>query len=120
MKFSHAILAVITLVCFNFAVNAGGKQEDKKLFDKVSSKLDKGGSYLNYQSNKYLFRAIENSYLQISEAIKVIVPAPQQQILPMMIYNCLKPITKSLGINEMLAAGASSILISGKTTILPV
>ncbi len=119
MKFSHAILVVITLVCFNFAVNAGDKQEDKELFDKVSSKLDKGGSYLNYQSNKYLFRAIENSYLQIPEAIKVIVPDPQQQILPMMIYNCLQPITKSLGINEMLVAGTSSILISEKTEKSP-
>jgi prepilin-type processing-associated H-X9-DG protein len=119
MKFSHAVLTVITLVCFNFALNAGDKQEDKELFDKVSAKLDKGGSYLNYQSNKYLFRAIENSYLQIPEAIKIIVPDLQQQILPMMIYNCLQPITKSLGINEMLAAGASSILISEKTEKSP-
>ncbi len=115
MKFSLSILAVITSVCFCFNVNAGDKQDDEKLFDKVSSKLDKGGSYLNFQSNKYLFRAIENSYLKIPEVIKIIAPAPQQQILPMMVYQCLKPVAKSLGIDEMLAAGASSILICEKS-----
>ena len=119
MKSSRAILALITLACFSFAAHAGDKQDDVKLFNKVSSKLNKGGSYLNFQSNKYLFRAIENSYLQIPEAIKIIAPEPQQQILPMMIYNCLKPVTESLGVNEMLAAGASSILISEKTKKSP-
>ena len=119
MKFSRTVLALIALAGFSFSAHAGDKQDDVKLFDKVSSKLDKGGSYLNFQSNKYLFRAIENSYLQIPEAIKIIAPEPQQQMLPMMIYNCLKPVTKSLGINEMLAAGASSILISEKTEKQP-
>lgn len=115
MKFSLSILAVITAVSLSFTANAGDKQDDEKLFDKVSSRLDKGGSYLNFQSNKYLFRAIENSYLKFPEVIKNIAPDPSQQVIPMMVYNCLKPIAKSLGIDEMLAAGASSILICEKT-----
>ena len=77
MKFSFSILAVIVSVCFT--VNAGNKQDDEKLFDKVLSRLDKGGSYLNFQSNKYLFQAIENSYLKVPEVIKVVAPDPQQQ-----------------------------------------
>ena len=115
MKFSLSILVVIASVCFSFTVNAGDKQDDEKLFNKVLSRLDKGGSYLNFQSNKYLFQAIENSYLKVPEVIKVVAPDPQQQILPMLVYNCLKPIAKSLGINEMLAGGASSILICEKS-----
>lgn len=119
MKFSNTILAVFTLVCFSFSAHAGDKRDDRKLFDKVSSKLEKGGSYFNFQSNKYLFRAIENSYTQIPEAIKVVVPNPQQQIMPLMIYNCLKPIVGNFGINEMLAVGASSILIKEKNDKYP-
>jgi prepilin-type processing-associated H-X9-DG protein len=115
MKFLNTVLAVITVVCFSFSAQAGDKKDDRKLFDKVSSKLEKGGSYFNFQSNKYLFRAVEYTYLQIPEVIKTIVPDQQQQMMPLMIYNCLKPVVKSLGIDEILAAGASSILISEKT-----
>lgn len=115
MKFLLSILAVVTSACFTINVNAGDKQDDAKLFDRVSSKLDKGGSYLNFQSNKYLFRAIEESYLKVPEVIKVIFPDPQQQMFAMIVYNNLKPIAKSLGINEMLAGGASSILLCEKT-----
>ena len=115
MRFLSTILVVITIACSSFAAHAGDKNDDKKLFDKVSSKLEKGGSYFNFQSNKYMFLAVEHTYLQIPEVIKVIVPDPQQQIMPLMIYNCLKPVVKSLGIDEMLAGGASSILISEKS-----
>ncbi|MCK4983505.1 MAG: hypothetical protein KAS17_11310, partial [Victivallaceae bacterium] len=115
MRFLNAVLAVITVVCFSFSAQAGDKKDDRKLFDKISSKLEKGGSYFNFQNNKYLFRAIEHTYIQIPEVIKIIVPDQQWQMMPLMVYNCLKPIVKSLGIDEMLAAGASSILISEKT-----
>jgi prepilin-type processing-associated H-X9-DG protein len=115
MRFSNAVLAIITLACFSFSVFAGDKHDDKELFEKVSGKLEKGGSYFNFQSNKYLFRAVEYSYLQIPEAIKVIAPDPQQQMIPMIVYNALKPIVKNLGIDEILAAGASSILIREKS-----
>jgi prepilin-type processing-associated H-X9-DG protein len=108
-------LAIFAVCCLNLSVNAGDKQDDDKLFDKVSSKLDKGGSYFNYQNNKYLFRAIENTYNQLPAAIKVMVPDQNQQMIPFMVYNCIKPIVKELGIDEMLAAGASSALICEKT-----
>ncbi len=113
--FSSAFLAAITVVCFSLSVQGGDKQADRELFDKVSSKLDKGGSYFDFQSTKYLFRAIENTYAQLPAAIKVVVPDPQQQMMPMMIYNCLKPVVRNLGINEVLAGGASSVLIVEKT-----
>jgi hypothetical protein len=90
-------------------------ENDSKLFDKVCSKLEKGGSYFNYQNNKYIFRAIEDTYSKLPAAIKAIVPDEQQQILPLMIYSCLKPIALNLGVNEMLAGGASSKLICEKT-----
>jgi prepilin-type processing-associated H-X9-DG protein len=115
MRVLSAVLVVITVICFSFSAQAGDKKDDSKLFDKVSSKLEKEGSYFNFQSNKYLFRAVEHTYLQIPEAIKIIVPDQQQQMMPLIVYNCLKPIVKSLGIDEMLAAGASSILIAEKT-----
>jgi len=115
MRFSNAVLVVIAVMCFNFPAHAGDKKDDRKLFDKVSSKLEKGGSYFNFQNNKYLFRAIEHTYLEIPETIKIIVPDQQQQMMPLMVYGCLKPIVKSLGIDEILAAGASSILITEKS-----
>lgn len=119
MKFLNAVLIVLSLSLFACVSNSVDKTDDRKLFDKVSSKLEKGGSYFNFQSNKYIFEAIENSYLHVPEAIKVIVPNPQEQIMPLMIYKCLKPVANSLGINEMLAAGASSILIAEKTKKSP-
>ncbi|MBU8901928.1 MAG: hypothetical protein KOO69_04240, partial [Victivallales bacterium] len=115
MKFLNAVLIVLSLTLFACVSDSVEKTDDRKLFDKVSSKLEKGGSYFNFQSNKYVFKAIESSYLHVPEAIKVIVPSPQQQVMPLMIYKCLKPLNNSLGIHEMLAAGASSILIAEKT-----
>jgi len=119
MKFLNTILAVLAFVCFSFVSYAGDKKDDRRLFDKVSDKLEQDGSYFNFQSNKYLFRAIENSYLQVPEAIKIIVPDQQQQAMPLMIYNCLKPLVKNFGVNEILAVGASSILIAEKTDKSP-
>ena len=115
MRVLSTILSIITVVCFNLSARAGDKKDDKELFDRVSSKLEKGGSYFNIQSNKYLFRAVEHTYLQIPEVIKAIVPDQQQQMMALMVYNCLKPIVNSLGIDEMLAVGASSILIAEKS-----
>jgi hypothetical protein len=112
--FSFAVSAVITLIFLTPAIQAGDKEDDQKLFDKVSSRLEKGGSYFNFQSSKYIFRAIEDTYRQIPNAIKVIVPDPMEQMLPMMVYNSLAPVVKSLGIDEMLAAGASSVIIAEK------
>ena len=119
MKFLNAVLIVLSLTLFACISDSVKKTDDSKLFDKLSSKLEKGGSYFSFQSNKYVFKAIENSYLHVPEAIKVIVPSPQQQVMPLMIYNCLKPLNNSLGIHEMLAAGASSILIAEKTEKSP-
>ena len=103
-----------TLIFSGFAVCAGDKESDRKLFAQVSSRLEKGGSYFNFQSSKYIFRAAENTYRQIPDVIKVIVPNPQEQIIPLMAYNCLEPVVKSLGIDEILAIGASSVIIAEK------
>jgi len=111
MKFSNTVFTLILLICLSYTSHAGDIKDDKELFDKVSSKIDKNGSYFNFQSNKYLFRAFENSYLQVPEAIKTIIPEPKERIIPLKIYNCLKPIVKQLGINEMLVSAASSVLI---------
>ena len=116
---SAIVVTVIAVACCSFSVQADDKQADRELFDKITSKLDKGGSYLNFQSNKYLFRAVENTYANIPAAIQAVVPDPQQQMMPLMIYNCLKPISQNLGINEMLGGGASSILIVEKTDKTP-
>jgi len=111
MKFSNTVFTLILLVCLSYTSHAGDIKYDKELFDKVSSKIDKDGSYFNFQSNKYLFRAFENSYLQVPEAIKAIIPKQEERIIPFKIYNCLKPIVKQLGIDEMLVSAASSVLI---------
>ncbi|NMA19814.1 MAG: DUF3352 domain-containing protein, partial [Lentisphaerae bacterium] len=113
------VLTAITVFCCIFSVQADDKQLDQELFEKVISKLDKGGSYLNFQSNKYLFQAIENAYSNIPAVIQAIVPDQQQQAMPMMIYHCLKPINSTLGIHEILGIGASSVLIADKTDMTP-
>ncbi|MDD5728043.1 MAG: DUF1559 domain-containing protein [Victivallales bacterium] len=92
---------------------------DVELFDKVCTRLEKGGSYFNYQNNKYIFRAFTDTYAKLPAAIKAVVPDEQQQMLPLMIYSCLKPVVLSLGIDEILAGGASSVLIAEKTPTSP-
>jgi prepilin-type processing-associated H-X9-DG protein len=111
MRFS----AIFILSCFSLAVSAQDRIDDEKTFEKVSAKLDKGGSCFNYQSNKYLFKAIENTYNQLPAVIKVAVPDHNRQVIPFMVYIWLKPVVKELGIDEILAAGASSVLISEHT-----
>ncbi|MDD5727272.1 MAG: hypothetical protein PHV59_01790 [Victivallales bacterium] len=113
--FLLAVLAVVAGAGYGAVVRNTDKQDDGKLFDQVSSRLDRNGSYFYVQNNKYLFRAVENTYLQIPAAIRAIISDPQQQIMPLMIYNCLKPLVQNLGINEILAWGASSVLIIEKT-----
>ena len=119
MKVLKCFMLLLAVFCLSFSVQAGDKEDDKKLFEKVSSRLDKGGSFFQFQSNKYLFRAIENTYKQIPAAIKVIVPNQQQQLMSLMIYNFLEPLAENFGADEMLAGGASSILIAEKTAKTP-
>lgn len=114
-RFSFTVPAALAVIFFSSAVRGGDKQDDRELFDKVSSKLEKGGSYFNFQSSKYIFRAAENTCQRIPEAVKVVVPDPQDQIIPLMVYNCLEPVVKSLGIDKILAVGASSVIIAEKT-----
>ena len=112
---SWILLFAVGFACQAQNVNKTNSKDDSELFDKVCSKLEKGGSYFNYQSNKYIFRAVEDTYTKLPAAIKAIVPDQQQQMLPLMIYSCLKPVALNLGVNEMLAGGASSKLICEKT-----
>lgn len=113
---SGILLFAIGFACHAENVNKTNAKDDSELFDNVCSKLEKGGSYFNYQSNKYIFRAVEDTYTKLPAAIKAVVPDQQQQILPMMIYSCLKPVALNLGVDEMLAGGASSKLICEKTS----
>ena len=116
IKFLSGVLLVVAFFsCTAQNITKNSTEKDSELFNKVCSKLEKDGSYFNYQSNKYIFRAIENTYAKLPAAIKAVVPDEQQQMLPLMIYSCLKPVALNLGIDEMLAGGASSKLICEKT-----
>ena len=116
IKFLSAVLLIAVIFsCTAQSTTKNSQEKDSVLFDKVCSKLEKDGSYFNYQSNKYIFRAIEDTYSKLPAAIKAIVPDEQQQMLPLMIYSCLNPVALNLGIDEMLAGGASSKLICEKT-----
>jgi len=119
MKYLNICVAVLAVFCFGCMSDSVQQKDDRALFNKVSSKLEKGGSYFSFQSNKYIFRAVETTYLAIPGALKVIVSNPKQQMMPLKVYNSLKPIVQSLGVHEILGGGASSILIAEKTATSP-
>lgn len=109
------VLVGAALCSTTFASKIEAQQSDEEIFNIVSSKLDKGGSYYSIQNTKYFFSYLENG-LQVGANLLNVIPKTGQfgGIPPMMIVNSIKTIAKESGVNEVLACGMSSVLINPK------
>lgn len=88
------------------------EQSDEEIFNIVSSKLDKGGSYYSIQNNKYLYSYIQESL----EAVRVLTasmpPGQFGGMNPDMLIAAVKQLIDDSGIREIRACGMSSRLLN--------
>jgi len=107
-------LAGFVLCLTAFSAKLEKQQSDEEIFNIVSSKLDKGGSYYSIQNTKYLFSYIQGG-LKAARNLLGAIPAQQLGgVPPMMIMDAVEAIINDSGVNEVLACGMSSILINPK------
>ncbi|MDD5698828.1 MAG: DUF1559 domain-containing protein [Victivallaceae bacterium] len=96
------------------ALNAAGQvaaQQEKQVFDRVTAKLDRGGTYYSFQNNKYFYENVRKWFDSIQKGI---LASELKGIKPMqvaMFSQGIRMLVPALGINELQAYGASSILI---------
>ena len=109
------VLAVFSLGTTVFSTEVQGKQSDEEIFNIVSAKLDKGGSYYAIQNNKYFFSYLKEGIKNIRELLAT-APIPQKpgEVQPLLILDAAEKIIGKSGIEEISACGLSSILINPK------
>jgi len=109
------VFAVFAVCATAFSAKVEKQQSDEEVFNIVSAKLDKGGSYYTIQNNKYLFSSLKEGI----QAIRVMlgsIPVPQNPnaVQPLLVLDAVEKIINNSGIEEILACGMSSALIDPK------
>ena len=106
------ILAGAALCCSVFTTQAENKQSDEEIFNIVSAKLDKGGSYYSIQNTKYLFAYIKNGLGVVRNVMASVPPKQLGGMPPLLVMDAVEAIINDSGIGEILACGMSSKLIN--------
>jgi uncharacterized protein DUF1559 len=114
IRLLSVVLAVFSLCATAFSAKIENQQSDEEIFNIVSAKLDKGGSYYSIQNTKYLFSYIQGGLKAARNLLGSLPPRQLGGVPPMMIMDAVEAIINDSGVNEVLACGMSSILINPK------
>jgi prepilin-type processing-associated H-X9-DG protein len=114
IRLLSVVLAVFALCVTAFSAKIENQQSDEEIFNIVSAKLDKGGSYYSIQNTKYLFSYIQGGLKAARDLLGSLPPRQLGGVPPMMIMDAVEAIINDSGVNEVLACGMSSILINPK------
>jgi len=109
------VFAVFAVCATAFSAKVEKQQSDEEVFNIVSAKLDKGGSYYTIQNNKYLFSALKEGIQAIRGLLSSMpVPRNPNAVQPLLVLDAVEKIIDNSGIEEILACGMSSALIDPK------
>ncbi len=96
-------------------LNAQTSGDDAKVFDYLSGKLDKGGSFYSISNTTYAFNSIARAYADLETQIAM-MPLPietkGQFALGMLV---VKNAVQGLGLNEVKALAGSSVIVEPNT-----
>ena len=115
IRLLSVVLAVFALCSTAFSAKIENQQSDEEIFNIVSAKLDKGGSYYTIQNNKYLFSYLKEGIQAVRGLLSSIpVPRNHNSVQPLLVLNAVEKIIDNSGIEEILACGMSSAFIDPK------
>jgi prepilin-type processing-associated H-X9-DG protein len=114
IRFLHKVMAAAVLLSATFTAFAQKEQTDEEVFDIVSSKLDRGGSYYHIQNNKYMYSYIQEGLEAIRVFTASLPPGQLGGMSPDIIINSVKQLINESGILAIRASGESSIQLDPK------
>lgn len=113
IRLLSTIFAVFALCFTAFSDEVKNQQSDEEIFNIVSSKLDRGGSYYSIQNNKYLFSYLKEGLKSVRVMLGAIPPNQNMGGMSLiMIFDAVEKVIDNSGIEEISACGMSSILIN--------
>ena len=104
-----AFMAGVLSLTTGFSVLAEKPQTDKEIFDIVSSKLDKGGSYYSIQNTKYLYSYMKEGVNNLRQLFSSLPPQSNVEgVSPAIVMDTLESLFDYSGAASVNALGMSS------------
>ena len=110
----HGIMAAAVLFLTGFVAAAEKTQSDEEIFNAVSARLDKGGSYYSIQNNKYLYSYIQEGLEKARVLLALMPPQHLGGLSPNIIIDSVKQLINESGVLEIQACGVSSVMVDPK------
>ncbi|MCP3965884.1 MAG: hypothetical protein GY750_01530 [Lentisphaerae bacterium] len=103
-------MACAALGTFSMRADAGEKEESKKVFDTIASKLESGGTCYSVNNYKFLFKNLAHGFAQAQQMVQQMPMEGAQKGQVMLIMSGIKSLVHGLGINEIKGIGYSSVI----------